>query len=133
MANEQDFIDLALACADICKALERGMDGKKLEDFSKSVCDAINQLTMWVELALYISCLPVYRVIGDRTVTEMQTKIIKRSERHTVSRFLRARTDKDTIAGWKLDLNRILVVFNVRSTRFRLAAANFLLFRPNLP
>ena len=45
MANEQDYIDLGLSCADICKALERGMSGKSLNDVSKSVCDAINQLT----------------------------------------------------------------------------------------
>ena len=45
MVNEQDYIALGLACADICKALERGMGEKKLDDLSKSVCDAINQLT----------------------------------------------------------------------------------------
>ena len=45
MANEQDYIDLGLSCADICRALERGMDGKSLNDVSQSVCDAINQLT----------------------------------------------------------------------------------------
>ena len=45
MANDQDYVDLGLSCADICKALERGMGDKKLNDLSKSVCDAINQLT----------------------------------------------------------------------------------------
>ena len=45
MANEVDYIELGLSCADICRALERGMNGKKLADLSKSVCDAINQLT----------------------------------------------------------------------------------------
>ena len=45
VANEQDYVDLGLSCADICKALERGMDGKSLNDLSKSVCDAITQLT----------------------------------------------------------------------------------------
>ena len=45
MANEQDYVDLGLSCADICKALERVMDGKPLNDLSKSVCEAINQLT----------------------------------------------------------------------------------------
>ena len=44
MANEQEYIELALFCADICKALEQGMDGKKLDDLSKSVRDAIRQL-----------------------------------------------------------------------------------------
>ena len=55
MANEQDYVDLGLSCADICKALERGMGGKSLNDLSKSVCDAINQLTTWVQLAIDIS------------------------------------------------------------------------------
>ena len=45
MANEQDYVELGLSCAEICKVLERGMNGKNLDDFSKSVCDAINQLT----------------------------------------------------------------------------------------
>ena len=45
MANDQDYVDLGLFCADICKALERGMGENKLDDLSKSVCDAINQLT----------------------------------------------------------------------------------------
>ena len=49
MANKQDYVDLGLSCADICKALERGMGEKKLDDVNKSVCDAINQLTTWVE------------------------------------------------------------------------------------
>ena len=45
MANDQGYVDLGLSCADICKALKRGMGDKKLEDLSKSVRDAINQLT----------------------------------------------------------------------------------------
>ena len=45
MANDMDFVELGLSCADICRALERGMDGKKMDDLSKSVCDAMNQLT----------------------------------------------------------------------------------------
>ena len=45
MANEADYVELGLSCADICRALERGMNGKKLRDLSQSVCDAINRLT----------------------------------------------------------------------------------------
>ena len=55
MANEQDYVDLGLSCADICKALERGMGGKTLDNLSQSVCDAISQLTTWVQLAIHIS------------------------------------------------------------------------------
>ena len=46
MVNELDYVELGLFCVDICRALDRGMGGKKLDDVSRSVCDAINQLTM---------------------------------------------------------------------------------------
>ena len=45
MANEQEYVEVGLSCADICKALDRRMNGKKLDDLSKSVRDAISQLT----------------------------------------------------------------------------------------
>ena len=45
MVNEQDYVELGLFCVDICKTLDRGMNGKKLNDLSQFVCDAINQLT----------------------------------------------------------------------------------------
>ena len=44
MVNEQDYVELGLYCADICKALEQGMGKKKLFELSRSVRDAINQL-----------------------------------------------------------------------------------------
>ena len=44
MANKSDYVELGLACADVCKALDRGMNGKKL-DLSQSVREAIEQLT----------------------------------------------------------------------------------------
>ena len=62
MANEQDYVDLGLSCADICKALERGMGGKSLDDLSKSVCDAINQLTTWVQRSVNDTYLLTFRL-----------------------------------------------------------------------
>ena len=46
MANEQDYVELGLNCADICTALDRGMNGKRPDDLSQSVCKAISQLTV---------------------------------------------------------------------------------------
>ena len=51
-------------------------------------------------------------------MAEIQGKVIKRSGRNAVSRLLHAKSDKETIATWKSDLNRILHVFNVRSVLF---------------
>jgi len=45
VVNELDYVDLGLSCADVCRALDRGTNGKKLGDLSESVCDSINQLT----------------------------------------------------------------------------------------
>ena len=45
MANRTDYVELGLACADVCKALERGMNGRRMDELSRSVFEAIGQLT----------------------------------------------------------------------------------------
>jgi len=45
MTNYADYIELGLACADVCTALDRGLSGKRLDDLNNSVCEAIKQLT----------------------------------------------------------------------------------------
>ena len=132
MVNEQDYVELGLYCADICKALERGMGEKKLEDVSKSVCDAINQLMTWVEPAMHTPRSSTYHDANRRTVAEIREKVMRRSGRHRISRFLHSRDDKDAIAAWKSDLNRILRVFNVCSGCLCFATADLCLSRPNL-
>ena len=46
-------------------------------------------------------------------MAKIQRKVIKQSGRNSASRLLHAKSDKETITAWKLDLNRILQVFNV--------------------
>ena len=45
MANKTEYVELGLACADVCRTLDRGMNGKKLDVLSQSVFEAITQLT----------------------------------------------------------------------------------------
>ena len=45
MSNQVDYVELGLACANVCTALDRGLSGKKLNDLNNSVREAINQLT----------------------------------------------------------------------------------------
>jgi len=45
MINRMDYVELGLACADVCTALHRGLDGKRPNDLNNSVREAINQLT----------------------------------------------------------------------------------------
>ena len=42
----------------------------------------------------------------------------ERGGRNAVSRLFHAKNDREMIASWKSDLNRILHVFNVRSVAF---------------
>ena len=46
MINQTDYVELGLACVEVCTALDRGLSGKRLNDLNDSVCGAINQLTM---------------------------------------------------------------------------------------
>ena len=46
MANDQDYVDLGLACADVCQALHRGLGGRRLDELNQSVLEAIGQLTV---------------------------------------------------------------------------------------
>ena len=45
MINQMDYVELGLACADVCTALDRGLSGKRSNDLNNSVCEAIKQLT----------------------------------------------------------------------------------------
>ena len=45
MASRSDCVELGLACADVCKALDRGMKGRHANEFNRSVFEAIEQLT----------------------------------------------------------------------------------------
>ena len=48
-----------------------------------------------------------------RTVGKIQGKATKYSGRGRVSRLIHSKNDKEKIAAWKLELDRILQVFNV--------------------
>ena len=45
VANDQDYVDLGRACGEVCQALDRGVDGRRLDELSRSVLGAIGQLT----------------------------------------------------------------------------------------
>ena len=45
----------------------------------------------------------------------IQNKVIEKGKRNAASQVFYSKNDKDAIAGWKQDLNRILQIFTVRS------------------
>ena len=45
MANKGKYVDLNLACADACIALDRGIRGRRADEINQPVLEAIRQLT----------------------------------------------------------------------------------------
>jgi len=45
MVNQMDYVELGLACAEVCAALHRGLSGKRKSDLNHIVRKAIKQLT----------------------------------------------------------------------------------------
>ena len=45
MASKLDYVELGLACADVCRALDRGMNQRQTNELSRSVYEAIGELT----------------------------------------------------------------------------------------
>ena len=56
-----------------------------------------------------------YSALDRKTVAEIHGNVTEKGERNSLSRVIHARSDKDVVAAWRSDLNRILHVFNVRS------------------
>ena len=45
MVNKIDYVELGLACADVCGALDRGMNGRRIDELNQPVFEAIGRLT----------------------------------------------------------------------------------------
>lgn len=46
MANKTDYGELGLACADVCKAFDRGVNERREDDLSRSAYEVIEHLMM---------------------------------------------------------------------------------------
>ena len=112
--NELDFVELGLFCADVCRVLDQGTNGRGRDEFNRSVHGAMDLLRMWVELTSSFLNRP-FNDINCRTMTNIQRKLAKWGKRNAVSRRFHANSDKATIASWRLELDKPLQVFKVRS------------------
>ena len=45
MGSQENYVELALSCADTCETLSRGLEGKELSELSRSVLAAIEEVT----------------------------------------------------------------------------------------
>ena len=46
MIDQVAYVELGLTYAEVCTTLDRGMNGKRLDDLNKPVCEAIGQLAV---------------------------------------------------------------------------------------
>ena len=44
MVDRKDYVKLGLACADVCRALDRGLNNSQADQLTRSVLEAIEQL-----------------------------------------------------------------------------------------
>ena len=54
-----------------------------------------------------------HHALDRRAVAEIQERVAEKGGRNPLSRLVHAKNDKETIATWKSDLNKILHIFNV--------------------
>ena len=45
VVDEQDYVELGLSCADVSQALERGLEGRQMNELSRPMLGAIEKLT----------------------------------------------------------------------------------------
>ena len=45
MVNKTGYVELGLACAGVCRALDRGTNGRRMDELSQLVFEAIGQLS----------------------------------------------------------------------------------------
>ncbi|KAF9780525.1 hypothetical protein BJ322DRAFT_1213636 [Thelephora terrestris] len=91
-ANDQEYVKLGLSCANVCRALDRGLNGRRTEDLSGCLLGAIDTLTT--------------------TVAAIQNAIIQQGKQGPASPPFHTKHDKEKIAAWGRDLDRILLIFN---------------------
>ena len=63
---------------------------------------------------MYMSRLSTNCALDHRSIQEIQQKIEKLARKNELVKYFTASNGKGKIAGWRMELNGILQVFNVR-------------------
>ena len=62
---------------------------------------------------MYTSRLSTNRALDRRSIQEIQRKVDRLGSKNELVKYFTASNGKGKIAGWKVELNEILRVFNV--------------------
>ncbi|KAG0693022.1 hypothetical protein DFH29DRAFT_1007768 [Suillus ampliporus] len=90
--NKSDFLVLAHKCETIRKVLERATKNATADDLLGSLGDALSGLNI--------------------SVNRINSDVASRKEQGIFKRLFSVTIDRDQIAGWEKDLDRVLVLFN---------------------
>jgi len=74
---------------------------------------------------LLVSRTVNYNAPDRRTLADIQRKLVKWNKLNVVCRHFLAKKEKKTVAGWRLGLENILQIFNVRSVAQVMTVADF--------
>ena len=53
MVSKVDYVELGLTCADVCEALDLGIDRRQADELNHSILEGIEKLTKCVELEMH--------------------------------------------------------------------------------
>ena len=59
MINKVDYVKLGLTCADVCEALNQGLERRQTDQLSQPVLRVIQQFTTYVRPAIRRPCDPL--------------------------------------------------------------------------
>ena len=62
MANNQDYVELGQACAEVCQALEKMLMRRRSDELNQPVLDAIETLTAWVRTVVHTPSDPLTNI-----------------------------------------------------------------------
>ena len=116
MANEADYVELGLSCADTCQAIDRDMK-RRGDGPTSPALNAVERLTTSVKLVTNSTGKFANLALNRRTIAEIQKHIVKRGKRNAFFRPFYA-DNEEKIATWKADLDKIRHVFEVHPFAF---------------
>jgi len=91
------------------------MKGRQVDRLSQSVSIQGDYTVDKVSSTSDAYCARSTHNLNHRTVAEIQEKVAEKGARGLLSRLTHMKNDRDVMATWRSDLNRVLHVFNVCS------------------
>ncbi|KAJ8584434.1 hypothetical protein M405DRAFT_884319 [Rhizopogon salebrosus TDB-379] len=93
--NKSDFLELAQKCDTIRRVLERATKGTTKDDLQGSLGVALSELNI--------------------SINRINSEVASKKEQSILGRLFSATIDRDHIASWEKDLDRVLILFNTEA------------------